>query len=75
VLPRIVGAIENGEAEVTPVLSEALTTERCNPLALAVGASSSSSPCIAVPPALAACAVESARAADYDWLLGQRGRS
>ena len=47
----------------------------CDLLALPVGSAPAVPlPCIAVPPALAAYAVESARAADYDWLLGQGGR-
>jgi hypothetical protein len=78
VLARIVGAIvEHGGAEVTEALSRALSRQRCDLLALpVVSAPAVSSPCcIAVPPSLAAYAVESARAADYDWLLGQGGRS
>jgi hypothetical protein len=77
VLARIVGAIvEHGEAEVTEALSRALSRQRCDLLELPVGSAPAVPlPCIAVPPALAAYAVESARAADYDWLLGQGGRS
>ena len=77
VLARLVGAIvEHGEAEVSEALSRALSRQRCDLLALPVGSAPAvSSSCIAVPPALAAYAVESARATDYDWLLGQGGPS
>jgi transposase len=77
VLARIVGAmVEHGEAEVTEALSRALSRQRCDLLALAVGtAPAAAAPRIVVPPSLAAYMVESARAADYDWLLGQGGRS
>jgi hypothetical protein len=77
VLARIVGAIvEHGEAEVSEALSRALSRQRCDLLALPVGSTrAAAAQCIAVPPSLAAYAVESARAADYDWLLGQGGRS
>ena len=76
VLARIVGAIvDHGEAEVTAALSRAVTRERCDLLALSVGSLPATTSCITVPPALAGYAVESARASDYDWLLGQGGRS
>ena len=76
VLARIVGAIvDHGEAEVTAALSRAVTRERCDLLALSVGSPPATTSCITVPPALAAYAVESARASDYDWLLGQGGQS
>jgi transposase len=77
VLARIVGAIvEHGEAEVSEALSRALSRQRCDLLALPVGSTpAAAAQCIAVPPSLAAYAVESARATDYDWLLGQGGRS
>lgn len=78
VLARIVGAIvDHGEADVSAALSRALTRESCDLLELQVGSSSAVTPAtsITVPPALAAYAVESARASDYDWLLGQGGRS
>ncbi len=68
-LSRIVGAIvDRGEAEVAAALSRAMAQQRCDLLELQ--APSSSTPqCIAVPPALAMYAVETARATDYDWLL------
>jgi transposase len=76
VLARIVGAIvEHGEAEVTVALGRALSRERCDLLALSVGSPAATAACIQVPPALASYAVETARASDYDWLLGQGGRS
>jgi transposase len=76
VLARIVGAIvDHGEAEVTAALSRAVTRERCDLLALSVGSPPATPSCITVPPALAAYTVESARASDYDWLLGQGGQS
>lgn len=75
VLGRIVGAIvDHGEAEVSAALSRALTQERCDLLALTVQSPAAARSSITVPPALAAYAVESARASDYDWLLGQGGR-
>jgi len=77
VLTRIVGAIvDHGEAEVSAALSQALTRESCDLLELPVGspAAVTATTSITVPPALAAYAVESARASDYDWLLGQGGR-
>ncbi|HEV7944210.1 MAG TPA: IS21 family transposase [Solirubrobacteraceae bacterium] len=76
VLARIVGAmVEHGEAEVTAALGRALSRERCDLLALSVGSPAATASCIKVPPALASYAVETARASDYDWLLGQGGRS
>jgi transposase len=75
VLTQIVGAIvDHGEAEVAAALSRAMSQERCDLLGLAVEASRPAQS-ITVPPALAAHAVESGRAADYDWLLQQGGRS
>lgn len=75
VLTQIVGAIvDHGEAEVAAALSRALSQERCDLLGLAVEAPRPAQ-AITVPPALAAHAVESGRAADYDWLLQQGGRS
>jgi len=75
VLTQIVGAIvAHGEAEVAAVLSRAMSQERCDLLGLAVEASRPVQS-ITVPPELAAHAVESGRAADYDWLLQQGGRS
>ncbi len=74
VLARIVGAIvEHGEAEVAEALSRAMAQQRCDLLELSASVATPAR-CIAVPPALAAYAVESARAADYDWLL-EGGRS
>jgi transposase len=73
VLSRIVGAIvDHGEAEVAAALSRAMAQQRCDLLALQAAAAPLQR--IAVPPALASYAVESARAADYDWLL-EGGRS
>jgi transposase len=75
VLTQIVGAIvDHGEAEVAAALSRAMSQERCDLLGLAVEAPRPAQS-ITVPPALAAHAVESGRAADYDWLLQQGGRS
>ena len=75
VLTQIVGAIvDHGEAEVAAALSRAMSQERCDLLGLAVEAQRPAQS-ITVPPALAAHAVESGRAADYDWLLQQGGRS
>jgi transposase len=75
VLARIVGAIvDHGQAEVAAALSRAMAQQRCDLLELAVPPAVPAQ-CIAVPPALAAYAVESARAADYDWLLEQGGQS
>jgi hypothetical protein len=74
VLTQIVGAIvDHGEAEVAAALSRAMSQERCDLLGLAVEASRPAQS-ITVPPALAAHAVESGRAADYDWLLQQGGQ-
>jgi transposase len=75
VLTQIVGAIvDHGEAEVAAALSRAMSQERCDLLGLSVEASRPAQS-ITVPPALAAHAVESGRAVDYDWLLQQGGRS
>jgi transposase len=76
VLARIVGAIvDHGEADVSAALSRALTRQSCDLLELPVGPSSTAATSITVPPALSVYAVESARASDYDWLLGQGGRA
>jgi hypothetical protein len=76
VLARIVGAIvDHGEADVSAALSRALTRESCDLLELPVDSSSTAATSITVPSALAVYAVESAKASDYDWLLGQGGRS
>jgi hypothetical protein len=74
VLARIIGAIvDHGEAEVAGALWRALEQQRCDLLEL--GVESAPTPRrIAVPPLLAAYAVESSQAADYDWLLGQGGQ-
>jgi len=68
-LSRIVGAIvDRGEAEVAAALSRAMAQQRCDLLELQAPPSSTPQ-CIAVPPALAMYAVETAQATDYDWLL------
>lgn len=73
-LSRIVGAIvDHGEAEVAAALSAAMAQQRLDLLELQV--SPSTPRCIAVPAALATYAVETARAADYDWLLQPGGLS
>lgn len=75
VLSRIVGAIvDHGEAEVAAALSRAMAQQRCDLLELRAPPSLTPQ-CIAVPPALATYAVETARATDYDWLLQQGGLS
>ena len=74
VLARIVGAIvEHGETPVSEALSRAMAQQRCDLLELPVAVTMPAER-IAVPPALAGYVVESARAADYDWLL-EGGRS
>jgi hypothetical protein len=75
VLAQIVGAIvDHGEAEVAAALSRAMSQERCDLLELKVEAPRPPQR-ITVPAALAAHAVESGRAADYDWMLQSGGRS
>ncbi len=74
VLARIAGAIvERGEDEVAAALSQAMAQQRCDLLELPAPPPSTPH-CIAVPPALAAYAVETARASDYDWLLQEGSR-
>jgi hypothetical protein len=76
VLSRIVGAIvDRGEAEVAQALSRAMAQQRCDLLELQAPSSSVTPRCIAVPPALATYAVETARATDYDRLLQEGGLS
>lgn len=73
VLARIVGVIvDRGEAEVATALWRAMAQQRCDLLELPAPPSLTPR-CIAVPPALAQYAVETARATDYDWLLQQGG--
>lgn len=68
-LARIVGAIvDRGEEQVTAALSRALAQQRYDLLELQAPACLTPQR-IEVPPALATYAVETARAADYDWLL------
>ncbi len=73
VLSRLVGAIvDHGETEVSAALFGALAEDRCDLLRLRLAPPTPRS--VEVPPDLAAYAVESARATDYDHLLAG-GRS
>jgi transposase len=75
VLAQIVGAIvDHGEAEVAAALSRAMSQKRCDLLELKVETASPPQ-LITVPAALAAHAVESGRATDYDWMLQGGGQS
>jgi hypothetical protein len=75
VLARIVGVIvDRGEAEVAAALARAMAQQRCDLLDLPAPPCPTPQ-CIAVPPALATYAIETARASDYDWLLQQGGLS
>jgi hypothetical protein len=75
VLARIVGVIvDRGESEVAAALSRAMAQQRCDLLDLPAPPCPTPQ-CIAVPPALATYAIETARASDYDWLLQQGGLS
>lgn len=75
VLARIVGVIvDRGEAEVAAALARAMAHQRCDLLDLPAPPCPTPQ-CIAVPPALATYAIETARASDYDWLLQQGGLS
>jgi hypothetical protein len=74
VLASIVGAIvEHGESPVAEALSRAMARQSCDLMDLRLPMTTPLE-CIEVPAALAGYAVESARAADYDWMLsgGQR---
>jgi transposase len=75
VLARIVGVIvDRGESEVAAALERAMAHQRCDLLDLPA-LPCPTPQCIAVPPALATYAVETARASDYDWLLQPGGLS
>lgn len=74
-LSRIVGAIvDRGEVEVAAALSLAMAQQRCDLLELQAPPPPTPQR-IAVPAALAAYGVETARATDYDWLLQEGSRS
>jgi hypothetical protein len=66
---RLVAVIvDRGEAQVASALARALAQNRCDLLELEAPPPPTPRS-IEVPPALATYAVETARAADFDWLL------